>query len=430
MSDDSTRPPGVNEILAHIGEYIQGRIFFIFLSEEPDLLDGGRAFIADSRRVLLRLALTSPLAGDLLKVFDELQFLAEAEQRPTEMLISTWTLLSQLIGPLCKALRTTPDQRNDSTAINDVDRLLVDARELSQKLESTTEDALREAETSLAAFTAASNRLTRRPAFDVRAPKDTKVFVSHSPADKPLAVALCRELNIAGVRTWRRDEDIRVGESIPEQIAKGLETASHFLLLYTPSTQTDPWAQSEIDNAIARHTTKKRPQIVTVTTNGLAPPSLLLNRRSIAFTDYAACVDQLLAAFDVSSHNRITFSHAHRFSRWCERLLKNARWCQQADFFMTIDDETFDELSDVEYLFGAYPLPPELFLSPRFIRTQVCYTSETAELTFDDFFYSFKNSAFGTAYLLRRASWLARRMTQIIELDERIKVAEDAGQAK
>lgn len=77
-----------------------------------------------------------------------------------------------------------------------------------------------------------------------------RVFLSHASEDKPLAKGLARAFMRKGLDTWVDDWEIAAGDSIRQKIQLGIDGASHFLVLLTPTSITKAWVNQEIDAAL------------------------------------------------------------------------------------------------------------------------------------------------------------------------------------
>ncbi len=88
---------------------------------------------------------------------------------------------------------------------------------------------------------------------------------------------ITKELEGVGIPTWRDDKDILGGDSIPSEIQKGLEQATHFGLLYTNTSKDRPWVKTEFENALMLRERTGKPKIIPLLLDGLRPPTILGN---------------------------------------------------------------------------------------------------------------------------------------------------------
>ncbi|MGI9012871.1 MAG: toll/interleukin-1 receptor domain-containing protein [Phycisphaerales bacterium] len=78
-----------------------------------------------------------------------------------------------------------------------------------------------------------------------------QVFVSHSGADKWLAVTLCEKIEATGATTFRDDRDIAGGDDIPDEIRRQIKQSREVVVLVTPHSWDRQWVLIEIGGAWA-----------------------------------------------------------------------------------------------------------------------------------------------------------------------------------
>lgn len=78
------------------------------------------------------------------------------------------------------------------------------------------------------------------------------VFISHSSTDKPIARRISHSLEAAGISTWLDEVEIRVGHSIPEKIAEGIESSGVLCILLSQSSVNSPWVTRELNAYLPR----------------------------------------------------------------------------------------------------------------------------------------------------------------------------------
>lgn len=75
-----------------------------------------------------------------------------------------------------------------------------------------------------------------------------KVFVSHSSADKEFVRRLVDDLKKIDLPdVWFDEQSIAVGDSIPQEIEKGLKDADYVIVVLSPNSVDSPWVRLELD---------------------------------------------------------------------------------------------------------------------------------------------------------------------------------------
>src|SRR4051794_5640482 len=78
------------------------------------------------------------------------------------------------------------------------------------------------------------------------------VFISHSSKDKPFVRQLVDALSKAGIPTWLDEIQIRVGDSIPDRLADGIDKCNLFCLVISPNSNASPWVQREMNSYLPK----------------------------------------------------------------------------------------------------------------------------------------------------------------------------------
>lgn len=75
-----------------------------------------------------------------------------------------------------------------------------------------------------------------------------KVFVSHSSADKPFVRRLVDDLSKLGLdNIWYDERVIDVGDSIPQEIEKGLSGSDYVIVILSKNSAQSRWVKLELD---------------------------------------------------------------------------------------------------------------------------------------------------------------------------------------
>ncbi len=89
-------------------------------------------------------------------------------------------------------------------------------------------------------------------------------FISHSTKDKPFVRKLAADLVSNGVRVWLDEQQILVGDSIPEKIAQGLAESDFFLLVVSKSSVESPWVKKELNNALVQEIERRKVTVLPI----------------------------------------------------------------------------------------------------------------------------------------------------------------------
>jgi len=75
------------------------------------------------------------------------------------------------------------------------------------------------------------------------------VFISHASKDKPIADAICEELESSGLKCWIAPRNISKGEDWAKAIRDAIESCPLLLLLFSENANAAPHIEREIANA-------------------------------------------------------------------------------------------------------------------------------------------------------------------------------------
>lgn len=88
---------------------------------------------------------------------------------------------------------------------------------------------------------------TDEPAEAVPHPR---VYLAHASEDKAIVRPIAEYLMANGVEVWFDEWDIQPGDSLRQEMEKGLGWMTHFAVILTPVSLTKPWVAREIDAGI------------------------------------------------------------------------------------------------------------------------------------------------------------------------------------
>ncbi|MGZ5467322.1 MAG: toll/interleukin-1 receptor domain-containing protein [Thermoanaerobaculia bacterium] len=109
------------------------------------------------------------------------------------------------------------------------------------------------------------------------------LFLCHASEDKAFVDKLAAFLDANSVDVWYDKREIRIGDSIVEQINDGLERASHVVVVLSKSAVQKAWVQRELSSSLMRQLAEKSVRILPVVRETCDIPPLLADIR------YADC---------------------------------------------------------------------------------------------------------------------------------------------
>jgi hypothetical protein len=126
--------------------------------------------------------------------------------------------------------------------------------------------------------------------------KDERVaFISHSTKDKPFVRKLAADLVSNGVRVWLDEQQILVGDSIPEKIAQGLAESDFFLLVASKNSVESPWVKKELNNALVQEIERRKVTVLPIKLDEAKLPDSIGDKLYANFTSsYEAGLKKLL----------------------------------------------------------------------------------------------------------------------------------------
>jgi TolB-like protein/Tfp pilus assembly protein PilF len=80
---------------------------------------------------------------------------------------------------------------------------------------------------------------------------EPKVFISHSSKDKAIAVAICEQLESAGITCWIAPRDIKAGSDWTEGIIQGIDSCQVFILVFSANANSSEHVRREVAKAFA-----------------------------------------------------------------------------------------------------------------------------------------------------------------------------------
>ena len=295
-----------------------------------------------------------------------------------------------------------------------------DGYKIENELRQFIDSAIAGLESSLKELKKASVKVWDKPSLSKSViPKDLYFFISHATADKGIATEICVELESIGVATWRDDKDIMGGDSIPTEISRGLEKATHFGLLYSNTSKDRPWVKTEFENALMLRERTGKPKIIPLLIDGLMPPTILGNIKGIPFDNFKDGMELLWQSLGIPAGSRVSLALIFKFQQRARNAIHQVKWCNQdKDWLLDMGEETFNELEDIETYVLSFPIRDGEIRHRRFEWTMVSFPEQkTADFSpsYEWNFYTYRRGAIAGGNLLKTMDGIAQRLLAMLE---------------
>lgn len=124
-----------------------------------------------------------------------------------------------------------------------------------------------------------------------------KIFISHSSYDKTFVRLLATDLAKAGHQPWLDEWAIRVGQSIPKEVSKGIEECDYVIVVLSKNSVESTWVENEWQAKYWDEVKEDSVKIIPVLIEECAVPKLLVAKKYANFTKkYNHALKELLFA--------------------------------------------------------------------------------------------------------------------------------------
>lgn len=89
-------------------------------------------------------------------------------------------------------------------------------------------------------------------------------FLSHSTKDKPFVRRLAADLVANGIKVWIDEQNILVGDSVPEKIAQGLAESDFFLIVVSQQSVESAWVKKELSSALVHEIERRKVAVMPI----------------------------------------------------------------------------------------------------------------------------------------------------------------------
>lgn len=127
-------------------------------------------------------------------------------------------------------------------------------------------------------------------------------FLSHSSIDKPFVRQLATDLKTHGIQVWLDEQNIKVGDSIPERISQGLAESDYFLFVSSKDSVQSEWVKKELSSALVTEVERRAVHILPIKLDGSNMPAAISDKKYANFSDsYKTGLGELLTAMGVKN---------------------------------------------------------------------------------------------------------------------------------
>lgn len=108
-------------------------------------------------------------------------------------------------------------------------------------------------------------------------------FLSHSSKDKGFVRRLAADLVAQGVKVWLDEQQILVGDSIPERIAQGLAESDFFLIVVSRNSVESSWVKKELNSALVHEIERRKVKVMPIRLDDAQVPDSIIDK---AYADF------------------------------------------------------------------------------------------------------------------------------------------------
>jgi hypothetical protein len=122
-------------------------------------------------------------------------------------------------------------------------------------------------------------------------------FISHSSKDKAFARRLAADLVGNGIKIWIDEQQILVGDSVPEKIAQGLAESDFFLIVVSRNSVESNWVRKELSSALVHEIERRNVHVLPIKLDDSKMPDSINDKLYADFRgSYEDGIQKLLAS--------------------------------------------------------------------------------------------------------------------------------------
>lgn len=108
-------------------------------------------------------------------------------------------------------------------------------------------------------------------------------FISYNKADKDVAREVALFLTSENINVWFDEWEVSAGDSIIEQIDKGLSDCTHFIIIWSKNASISNWVREELESILSNAIKSGKPKILPVVLNETPLPQIISHIRYIRY---------------------------------------------------------------------------------------------------------------------------------------------------
>src|ERR1017187_5264835 len=144
-----------------------------------------------------------------------------------------------------------------------------------------------------------------------------RIFLSHSTSDAPFVDRLASDLERLSIGVWYDKWELRVGDSLLDKIAAGIEVNDYLVIVLTPASVASDWVRLELKAALMRELSEKRVVVLPVLLANCVLPTFLRDKKYDDFrADYEHGFEELLLAAFPESRTGVLRSRDFRNAQY------------------------------------------------------------------------------------------------------------------
>jgi hypothetical protein len=132
----------------------------------------------------------------------------------------------------------------------------------------------------------------RMALIDIGRQRQYDAFLSYFSGDRDFATRLEGDLHLRGLRIWRDEREIAVGDSMTDKIQRGIADSFTFLIVLSPEALARPWVNEELRAAYALRLASGF-RILPIVHRDCELPPFLADYKYADFRDHRRYAEQL-----------------------------------------------------------------------------------------------------------------------------------------
>jgi len=142
------------------------------------------------------------------------------------------------------------------------------------------------------------------------------VFISYTHQDQAIAKRLTVDLAKRGINIWFDQQEILVGDSIPERIREGIHSADYLLVLLSEESLKPGWVEREIGVAFEKFADEANAAIIPIRIDKSSIPHRLSTIKYVDLTEgYEKALSEIISRIERDKTAKIGLSKEKREKR-------------------------------------------------------------------------------------------------------------------